>query len=236
MNSYMQQNPTPKPEPNYSHSYVFGPGLGDKAPEFSATTTMGVKSLSDYKGKWLIFFSHPGDFTPVCTTEFISFAENYEEFKERDAELLGLSIDSNSSHIAWLLNIFKRTGVEIPFPVIADRDMRIARMYGMIQPNASATAAVRTVFFIDPQGIIRAMLNYPLTNGRNIKEILRLLIALQITDANKVVTPADWRPECPALYPPPDTVAGAKERLNAGKTCMDWYLCFTDDKCRVTYK
>jgi alkyl hydroperoxide reductase subunit AhpC len=222
---------------NYTNAYSFGPGLGDRAPEFKANSTMGMVSLSDYRGKWLIFFSHPGDFTPVCTTEFISFAENYQEFKDRNAELLGLSVDSNTSHIAWILNIYKHTGVEIPFPVIADRDMKIARMYGMIQPNVSGTAAVRTVYFIDPEGVIRAMLVYPLTNGRNIKEIIRLLEALQETDACKVVTPANWQPGYPALYPPPDTVAGAKERLLLGKaTCIDWYLCFTDDKCQVNYK
>jgi peroxiredoxin (alkyl hydroperoxide reductase subunit C) len=149
---------------------------------------------------------------------------------------LGLSIDSNNSHIAWILNIFKHTGVEIPFPVVADRDMRIARMYGMLQPAASSTATVRTVFFIDPQGMIRAILIYPLTNGRNIKEIIRLLEALQETDANKVVTPANWRPECPALLPPPETVSGAIDRMQNKQNCVDWYLCFTDDKCRINYK
>jgi alkyl hydroperoxide reductase subunit AhpC len=235
MNCYMQQNPVPGLEMNTAPSVSFGPGLGDKAPEFTAQTTMGIKSLSDYKGKWLIFFSHPGDFTPVCTTEFISFAENYQEFKDRDTELLGLSIDSNTSHIAWILNIYKNTGVEIPFPVVTDRDMRVSRMYGMLQPGVSSTATVRTVFFIDPQSTIRAILIYPLTNGRNIKEIIRLLEALQETDANKVVTPANWRPDCPALYPPPETVAGAVERMQTGKACVDWYLCYTDDKCSVRY-
>ncbi len=202
------------------------PGLGEKAPEFTAVTTDGVKSLSDYRGKWLIMFSHPGDFTPVCTTEFIAFAQRYEDFRDRKAELLGLSIDSNPSHIAWIINIYRTTGVEIPFPIIADRDMSIARLYGMIQPGVSSTETVRNVFYIDPKGIIRAKLIYPLTNGRNIEEILRLLDALQTSDAQKVATPANWRPGCPTIIPVAKTLAEAKERLELGENCTDWYLCY----------
>ena len=202
------------------------PGLGDTAPDFTAMTTDGVKSLSDYRGQWVILFSHPGDFTPVCTTEFIAFAQRYQDFVDRGAALLGLSIDSNASHIAWIINIFRNTGVEIPFPIIADRDMAISKMYGMIQPGVSNTETVRNVFFIDPNGVIRAKLVYPLTNGRNIGEVLRLLDALQTTDAQGVATPANWRPGYPTVIPPPKTVDGAKERLESGGNCMDWYLCY----------
>jgi peroxiredoxin (alkyl hydroperoxide reductase subunit C) len=202
------------------------PGLGDMAPDFTAATTDGVKTLSGYRGRWVILFSHPGDFTPVCTTEFLAFAKRWQDFQDRGADLLGLSIDSNASHIAWVINIYRRTGVEIPFPIIEDRDMRIAKMYGMIQPGVSGTETVRNVFYIDPQGVIRAKLIYPLTNGRSVGEILRLLDALQITDAEKVATPANWRPGYPTVIPPPRTVSGAMQRMNSGLNCMDWYLCF----------
>lgn len=202
------------------------PGLGDPAPDFTAMTTDGVKNLSDYRGKWLILFSHPGDFTPVCTTEFIAFAQRYQDFRDRNAELLGLSIDSNASHIAWIINIYRNTGIEIPFPIIEDRDMAIARMYGMIEPGVSSTETVRNVFYIDPNGIIRAKLIYPLTNGRNIGEILRLLDAMQTSDAQKVATPANWRPGYPTVIPPPKMVGDAMKRLDSGENCMDWYLCY----------
>jgi alkyl hydroperoxide reductase subunit AhpC len=202
------------------------PGLGDPAPDFTAMTTDGVKSISDYRGRWVILFSHPGDFTPVCTTEFIAFAQRYQDFRDRNAELLGLSIDSNASHIAWIINIYRNTGIEIPFPIIEDRDMAIARMYGMIEPGVSSTETVRNVFFIDPNGIIRAKLIYPLTNGRNIGEILRLLDAMQTSDAQKVATPANWRPGYPTVIPPPKTVGDAMKRLDSGDNCMDWYLCY----------
>jgi peroxiredoxin (alkyl hydroperoxide reductase subunit C) len=202
------------------------PGLGDIAPDFTANTTEGMKTLSAYRGRWVILFSHPGDFTPVCTTEFLAFAKRYQDFQDRGTDLLGLSIDSNASHIAGVINIYRRTGVEIPFPIIEDRDMRIAKMYGMIQPGVSGTETVRNVFYIDPQGVIRAKLIYPLTNGRSIGEILRLLEAMQTTDAEKVVTPANWRPGYPTVIPPPGTVSAAMQRLNSGANCMDWYLCF----------
>ncbi len=204
------------------------PGLGDPAPEFTANTTQGIKSLSEYRGKWLIFFSHPGDFTPVCTTEFLAFTQRYQDFTDHNADLLGLSVDSNASHIAWVINIYRNTGVEIPFPIVEDRNMAISRMYGMIQPGVSSTETVRNVFFIDPEGVIRAKLIYPLTNGRNIAEILRLLEALQTTDADKVATPANWRPGYPTIQFPPKTVSGAMERLSSGGNCMDWYLCYNN--------
>ena len=167
---------------------------------------------------------------PVCTTEFIAFAQRYQDFKDRNTELLGLSIDSNASHIAWIINIYRNTGIEIPFPVIADRDMAISKMYGMIQPGVSGTETVRNVFYIDPNGIIRAKLIYPLTNGRNIGEILRLLDAMQTTDRDKVATPANWRPGFPTVIPPPQTLDAAMQRLDSGDNCMDWYLCYNAPK------
>lgn len=202
--------------------------LGDDAPLFSANTTFGKINLNDYKGKWLILFSHPGDFTPVCTTEFLSFSKMYPEFKKRNCELLGLSIDSIPSHLAWINNILKTTGIQIPFPIIADRDMAIAKQYGMIAPNASSTQTIRSVFFICPNQKIRAILEYPLTNGRNIGEILRLLDALQITDKEHVMTPANWLPGQPTIFPSPKTyqeLIDNKNNIN-GFNCIDWYLCF----------
>lgn len=203
--------------------------LGMQAPDFTATTTFGPLRLSDYKGKWVVLFSHPGDFTPVCTTEFIAFAQAEPQFAEQNAQLLGLSIDSNPSHLAWVYAIYLTTGVEIPFPVIADRTGEIARLYGMIAPDASKQETVRNVFLIDPQQKIRAILIYPLTNGRSIPEILRLLTALQTTDKYKVVTPANWQPGQPVLVPPPQTYEGLLSRQNdpkaQGLTCKDWFLC-----------
>jgi len=203
--------------------------LGMQAPDFTATTTFGPLRLSDYKGKWVVLFSHPGDFTPVCTTEFIAFAQAQPQFAEQNAQLLGLSIDSNPSHLAWVYAIYLTTGVEIPFPVIADRTGEIARSYGMVAPDASKQETVRNVFLIDPQQRIRAILIYPLTNGRSIPEILRLLTALQTTDKYKVVTPANWQPGQPVLVPPPQTYEALLSRQNdpgaQGLTCKDWFLC-----------
>ena len=202
--------------------------IGMKAPDFAAQTTFGPIKLSDFKGKWVILFSHPGDFTPVWTTEFIALAEQYSCFQERNAELLGLSIDSNSSHLAWVYNICQNTGVYIPFPIISDMDMGISKMYGMISPEASTTATVRNVFFIDDKQIIRAILIYPLTNGRNVSEMLRLLIALQTSDMEKVATPADWVPGYPVVVPAPQTYEELLKRLQGeeGLCCIDWYLCY----------
>lgn len=205
--------------------------IGDMAPEFTADTTFGTVKLSDYRGKWIVLFSHPGDFTPVCTTEFISFARYYPEFSRLNANLLGLSIDSTSSHLAWVYNIYKNTGIQIPFPVIADRNMKISKMYGMIAPNASDTQTVRSVFIIDPEQKIRAILQYPLTNGRNIGEILRLVEALQTTDRDKVSTPANWIPGQPVVVPYPKTFDELLERVKnpMGYNCIDWYLCFKQE-------
>ena len=202
------------------------PRLGEPAPDFEAVTTQGVIRLEDYKGSWLVLFSHPADFTPVCTTEFIAFAEIYPELQKRGVELLGLSVDSVSSHIAWLRNIEEKMGVKIPFPVIADLNRDVARRYGMIHEGQSKTETVRCVFVIDPQQIIRAIIYYPLTTGRNMAEILRLIDALQTTDQHGVATPANWKPGDKVIVPPPNTTEMAEERLKAGYECRDWYLCF----------
>ena len=201
------------------------PRLGDPAPPFNTLTTHGPKKLEDYKGSWLILFSHPADFTPVCTTEFIAFAEIYPEIEKRGAKLLGLSVDSNSSHIAWVRNIEEKTGIRIPFPIIADLNKEVALAYGMIHPKQSATASVRCVFFIDPNQIIRTILYYPLTTGRNMAEIIRILDCLQTTDKNSVATPANWNPGDKVVVPSPGTQEGAEKRLQEGYECIDWYLC-----------
>ena len=201
------------------------PRLGEPAPTFEAATTHGVIKLEDFKGSWLVLFSHPADFTPVCTTEFMAFAEIYPELQKRGAELLGLSVDSVSSHIAWVRNIEEKTGVKIPFPVIADLNKEVSTAYGMVHPKQSATATVRCVFVIDPNQIIRLILYYPLTTGRNMDEIIRIIDALQTTDENKVATPANWRPGDMVVVPPPNTQEMAEERLKQGYECVDWYLC-----------
>jgi len=212
------------------------PSLGSKAPNFKANTTNGPINLSDYKGKWVVLFSHPGDFTPVCTTEFLCFAKYYDEFKKRNTEIIGLSIDSNSSHLAWIYNIFQFTGVEIPFPIIEDRDMSIAKLYGMISEPMSNTSTVRSVFIIDDKQILRTILYYPLTTGRNIPEILRIIEALQTSDRDNVVTPANWFPGMPVILPYPKTYKELKNKVkkcssaNSNCSCMDWYLCFVPDK------
>ncbi|MBC9784565.1 peroxiredoxin [Heliobacterium chlorum] len=202
--------------------------IGMKAPDFTAVTTFGTLRLSDLAGKWVVFFSHPGDFTPVCTTEFIAFAKYSPYFSQRNVQLLGLSIDSNPAHLAWVHNIYQNTGVQIPFPVIADRSGEIARLYGMIAPDVSATETVRNTFIIDDRQNIRAYLAYPLTNGRNIPEILRLVDALQTSDREGIVTPANWVPGQPTLVPPPRTYGELLEREKAspGLQCVDWYWCY----------
>ena len=201
------------------------PRLGEPAPDFKAITTHGVIKLEDFKGSWLIIFSHPADFTPVCTTEFIAFAEIYPELKKRGTELLGLSVDSVTSHIAWARNIEEKIGVKIPFPIIADLTTEVAAAYGMVHPRQSATATVRCVFVIDPNQIVRLMLYYPLTTGRNMDEIIRIIDALQVADEHKVATPANWRPGDMVVLPPPGTQEMAEERLKQGYECIDWYLC-----------
>ncbi len=205
------------------------PRLGEPAPAFEAVTTHGTVRLADYEGGWLILFSHPADFTPVCTTEFIGFAEICPQLRERHTELLGLSVDSVYSHIAWVRNIEEKTGVAIPFPVIADLDRKVATAYGMVMPGESKTETSRCVFVIDPGGILRAMIYYPLTTGRNMDEILRLVDALQAADVHQVATPANWRPGEPVIVPAPATTEQAAERVAGmatdGYECTDWYLC-----------
>lgn len=214
---------TPSPEPTITRL----PRLGSPAPDFEATTTHGVLKLEDYRGSWLILFSHPADFTPVCTTEFIGFAEIYPELKKRDVELLGLSIDSIYAHIAWVRNIEKNFSVKIPFPVIADLNKEVATAYGMVMPGESKTETSRCVFVIDPDGIVRAMIYYPLSTGRNMEEILRLIDALQATDKHKIATPANWKPGDKVIVPAPVTQEMAEERLTKknGFECTDWYFC-----------
>jgi peroxiredoxin (alkyl hydroperoxide reductase subunit C) len=200
------------------------PGLNRPAPSFSAKTTHGPKSLSDYKGKWLVLFSHPADFTPVCTTEFMAFAKRHEDFKALDCDLLGLSIDSTYAHIAWVLNIKEKFGVDIQFPIIEDLSMQVAHAYGMVQPGASDTSAVRATFVIDPSGILRAMLYYPMTNGRSIDEILRLVKSLQTSEKHGVATPEGWIPGDAVIVPPPKTVEEAQKRKDQGFDYTDWYF------------
>ncbi|WP_246213123.1 peroxiredoxin [Aminipila butyrica] len=204
--------------------------LGMTAPAFTANSTFGPLSLSDYKGSWLVFFSHPGDFTPVCTSEFIAFAQLNDQFEQINTKLLGLSIDSNPSHLAWVNSIYEVSGVQIPFPIVVDRVGDIAREYGMIAPDVSTQTTVRSVFIIDPDQKIRAILTYPLTNGRNIPEIFRLVTAMQTTDAEHVLTPANWRPGNPVMVPAPNTYQELLERqTNAeamGLICNDWYWCY----------
>ena len=203
------------------------PRLNEPAPDFTAETTHGPLSLASLRGRWVVLFSHPADFTPVCTTELVDFARRYNEFQQHNAQLVGLSIDSIYAHIAWVRSMEQNWGVKIPFPIIADIDTRVAQLYGMIHSGASNTAAVRCVFVIDDKGLTRAMIYYPLTIGRNVEEILRLLKALQTTDANGVSTPANWQPGEPVIVPAPKTLDGADKRMaNAepGVTTEDWYF------------
>ncbi|HET9011331.1 MAG TPA: peroxiredoxin [Gemmatimonadaceae bacterium] len=201
------------------------PRLNEPAPQFEALTTHGTVRLSDYEGSWLILFSHPADFTPVCTTEFAAFAEIAPAMRERHVELLGLSIDSVYSHLAWMRNIRDKLGVEVPFPVIADLDRAVATAYGMIMPGESKTETSRCVFVIDPKAILRAMIYYPLTTGRNMKELLRLVDALQAADAHQIATPANWEPGQKVIIPAPKTMEELQLRIESGYECADWYLC-----------
>lgn len=216
------------------------PLIGDKAPAFKAKTTMGDISFpDDYKGKWVILFSHPADFTPVCTTEFMTFASMHEQFKALNCELIGLSIDSIYAHIAWLRTIKEKIeykgmkNVEVKFPVIEDLKMDVAHKFGMLQPSASTTQAVRAVFIMDPESKVRAILYYPLSNGRNMDEVMRLLVAMQKSDAEKIATPANWQPGEDVIIPPPGSCGMAKERMEKeepNKYCLDWFMCFRKEK------
>jgi len=215
------------------------PLLGDKAPSFVATTTQGqINFPEDYKGKWVILFSHPADFTPVCTTEFMTFAKLEDDFKKLNTQLIGLSVDSLYSHIAWLRKIHElewkdMKNLEVKFPLIEDIRMDVAKKYGMIQPNQSNTQAVRAVFIIDPEGIIRTILYYPLSTGRNFDELKRIIQALQKADKENCATPADWREGDDYIVPPAGSCGTAKERAESKDEdmyCLDWFLCFKKDK------
>lgn len=215
------------------------PLIGDKAPEFKALTTKGTVNFpEDYKGKWVLFFSHPSDFTPVCTTEFMTLASMQEEFKEMNVELLGLSVDSLYSHIAWVRSIEDlewkgMKNIRVSFPVIADLNTKVSRKYGMLQPNVSSTQAVRAVFVIDPEGIIRSIVYYPLTTGRNFNEIKRMIKAIQKSDQMHVSTPADWQPGDDLIIPTPLTVDEADEAMadtDEDVYALDWFLRFKKDK------
>ena len=200
------------------------PRINEDAPYFEAKTTHGMRKLTDYKGKWLILFSHPADFTPVCSTEFMAFAKNYDAFQALNTELLGLSIDSNYAHIAWVRSIKDNFGVDIQFPIIEDLSMNVANAYGMIQPGASDTSAVRATFIIDPEGKLRAMVYYPMSNGRSINEFLRLVEALQTSDAHGCATPENWQPGEKVIVPPPATTQEAEARASEGYEYTDWYF------------
>lgn len=201
------------------------PRIGESAPQFKAVTTQGNIALEDYKGTWLILFSHPADFTPVCTTEFIAFQGIYPQLRELNTELLGLSVDSLPAHIAWVRNIEEKQGVKIEFPVIADLSKEVATKYGMIHPGESTTETNRAVFVIDEKQVVRAIIYYPLTTGRNMEEILRLVKALQTTDKHKVSTPAGWTPGDKVVVPPPSSQLLAEERVQDKELeIIDWYF------------
>jgi len=210
------------------------PRIGDNAPSFKAVTTQGsINFPDDYKGSWVILFSHPADFTPVCTSEFMTFASMEAKFEQANCKLVGLSVDGLYSHIAWLRTIKEKIeykgmkDVEVKFPLIEDITMEIARKYGMIQPGESNTKAVRAVFFVDPKGIIRAIIYYPLSLGRNFDELFRALVAMQTADAFSVATPADWRPGDDVIVPPAGSCGSAKDRMEGKEEmkCYDWFFC-----------
>jgi peroxiredoxin (alkyl hydroperoxide reductase subunit C) len=201
------------------------PRLNEPAPDFTAETTQGPLTLSSLRGRWVVLFSHPADFTPVCTTELVEFARRSKEFQELNTQLIGLSIDSIYAHIAWARSMEQNFGVKIPYPMIADLDMKVAQLYGMIHAGASNTSTVRCVFVIDDKSVVRAMIYYPLTNGRNVNEILRLVQALQTTDQNGVATPVNWQAGEQVIVPAPKTAEGAEQRLQeSGLDVKDWYF------------
>ncbi|MBN1386881.1 MAG: peroxiredoxin [Bacteroidales bacterium] len=215
--------------------FVAMPRIGDKAPSFTAKSTQGVINFpEDYKGHWVILFSHPADFTPVCTSEFMTFANMEKQYEEANCKLIGLSVDGLYSHIAWLRTIKDKIeykgmkNIEVKFPLIDDVSMNVANKYGMIQPGEAATQAVRAVFYIDPEGTIRTIIYYPLSIGRNFDELYRVLIALKTTDEFACAAPADWRPGDEVIVPPAGSCGVAEQRMSAsdpGVTCHDWFFC-----------
>lgn len=205
------------------------PRLNEPAPDFEANTTQGKIKLSDYQGKWVVLFSHPADFTPVCSTEFGAFAARAEQFEARNVQLIGLSVDGVQAHLSWINDIEDVFGHKVTFPVIADLDTKVSILYGMIHPGASTTAAVRTVFIIDDKRTLRAMIYYPMNVGRNMDEILRVIDALQTSDKHGVSTPADWQPGNPVVVAPPATAAAIESKDEAAEKGHDykrWYLRF----------
>ncbi len=202
------------------------PRIGDKAPDFTAPTTHGEITFSQWQGSdWVVLFSHPADFTPVCSTELAEFARRNEEFKKRGTKLIGLSIDSVHSHLAWTQNLAKILGVKLPYPLIADLSTQVAQKYGMIHPGESATVTVRALFVIDPKHVVRAIIYYPLNTGRNVDEVIRLLDALQTADKNGVALPVNWKPGEKVIVPPPKSEAEVEERLKGNYEQLDFYLC-----------
>lgn len=200
--------------------------IGEEVPDFETDTTDGPIKFSKWaKDSWVILFSHPADFTPVCTTEFMAFTDIEPELTKRNVKLIGLSVDSNYSHIAWIRTIKEKMGVDVPFPIIEDLSMDVARKYGMIHPAQSGTSAVRAVFFIDPDFKLRALIYYPLSNGRNMQEILRVIDAFQTSDEHGVATPANWEPGEEVIVPPPKTKEQAEKRMAEGFDCKDWFFC-----------
>jgi peroxiredoxin 2/4 len=221
-------------ENNSNQEVIAMPRIGDQAPSFKAVTTQGpINFPEDYKESWVILFSHPADFTPVCTSEFMTFASMEDQFSNANCKLVGLSVDGLYSHIAWLRTIKEKIvyrgmkDVEVKFPLIEDITMEVARKYGMIQPGESNTKAVRAVFFVDPKGVIRAIIYYPLSLGRNFDELYRALIAMQTADAFSVATPADWRPGDEVIVPTAGSCGAAKERMESKDQmhCYDWFFC-----------
>src|SRR5487761_1842722 len=216
-----------------TESDVRMPRILEDAPDFQAKTTQGVVKLSDYtsKGKWVLLFSHPADFTPVCSTEFIEFARRYDDFEKINVQLIGVSIDSVYSHIAWVRDLEQIGGVQVKFPVIADLDQKVSATYGLVHEAAADTATVRAVFAIDPKGNVRALIYYPMQLGRNIDELFRVFQALQTADANGVSCPANWRPGQPVIVAAPATVEDAAKRANGSGSGLDvqsWYLSKKD--------
>lgn len=214
------------------------PLIGEKAPSFTAETTQGTINFpDDFLGSWVVFFSHPADFTPVCTTEFMTFASMEPEFAALNCKLMGLSIDSTYSHIAWLRTIKEKIeyrgmkDVEVNFPVISDLTMEVSKAFGMLQPGASDTQAVRAVFIMDPEGTVRAIMYYPLSNGRNVAEVKRILLAMQHSDEHGIATPANWEPGDDVIVPPPGSCGVAKERMESDDDSLkrlDWFMCLKE--------
>jgi len=216
--------------------YTPMPRIGDTAPSFEAVSTQGgIKFPGDFKGKWIVLFSHPADFTPVCTSEFMTFAKMEDDFKKLNTQLVGLSVDGLYSHIAWLRTIKEKIefrgwkNVEVKFPLIEDITMEVAKKYGMIQPGESSTKAVRAVFFIDPTAKIRAIIYYPLSLGRNFEELKRVVIGLQTADKFSIATPADWKPGEDVIVPPAGSCGTAEDRMQGRESgdlyCKDWFFC-----------